>query len=448
MKSFKFVCDRDNQRSEFIVSYPSIEEAKSDIHKQGYTVVEAREVTEARTSSAHIFYFETEINGQKKVGQIEGDDIFKCFVKLVEVHKYKIGCIYDQRATDEEKKLTTKKVQELYEIYQKQKSTEKSDKPQTSKIAEPDPINQSILREIQRYQAIIDRIIARVDSMTTGYADVLSPDDRSRLSYLYDGLKQSRGLMNADRLKIIGEESLVKLSDIEMALIEARKIERKKGYFRDTNALLHELGSGHKIRFSDEKFNFSPVKFLSDAYSDFRKTLRDRKIGGLDRKSGLYFKVIREKRIYEKKLRDTVRPLVRSYLRFDEGERRRIAIRRKLIRQNILLLEHRLRQGPTPFSKIVRGRLDRYSGTVVEWVRTFGDTVIMAFAIYGVVFVLTRTITQLVSPASFSFNMNALYTLSFFAFIGLASRFVKNFTMLIVVATIYLIFMLFLQVNF
>ena len=173
MKSFKFVCARDNQRSEFIVRYNTLEEAKNDLHKQGYTIIEAQEVEESSSgSSKNIFYFEIEVSGQKKLGQIEGEDIFKCYTKLVEVYKYTILAIYQDRDTPEnEKKIITKKLQEYYDIYLKQKTTKDKKTQDTDAIPHEvvAAISPAIMKDIQRYYAIIDRILARLNTINTTY---------------------------------------------------------------------------------------------------------------------------------------------------------------------------------------------------------------------------------------------------------------------------------------
>ena len=167
----------------------------------------------------------------------------------------------------------------------------------------------------------------------------------------------------------------------------------------------------------------------------------------MDRKSAIYYKTYREGEIYRRKLRDTIKPLIMSYIKFDENERRRLNIRRKLITQNILLVENRLKQGSLSYSRVVRGRLGQYQDTVVEWIRLLGDIVIYAFVIYGVIFIMSRTVATLMG-LSFTFNTSALYLVTFSAFMGLMSRFARNFFLLAVVAVLYIIFLLFLQVNF
>ena len=62
-----------------------------------------------------------------------------------------------------------------------------------------------------------------------------------------------------------------------MRLIEARKIERQKGYFRETNVLLSDLGSRQKVRFQDEQINISFDKVFTGAINRAVKVFSTRK---------------------------------------------------------------------------------------------------------------------------------------------------------------------------
>ncbi len=44
MQSFQAVCAKNNQKIELIVRYNSLEEARHELHLQGYSIIEIKEV--------------------------------------------------------------------------------------------------------------------------------------------------------------------------------------------------------------------------------------------------------------------------------------------------------------------------------------------------------------------------------------------------------------------
>ncbi|HRI35704.1 MAG TPA: hypothetical protein PK765_01145 [bacterium] len=145
-----------------------------------------------------------------------------------------------------------KQVSNLYNLYREQhakeieqtkRATEKRES-EGKKVDElkttvsEDDINSSIKREIDRYHALIQKSLDRTVSIIEANNDSLTERQRSELSTIADELRQARNITNADRLRIIGQESLLRVGKIQMELIEARKIERQKSYFIETNQLL------------------------------------------------------------------------------------------------------------------------------------------------------------------------------------------------------------------
>ena len=121
MPTFKFICVRGSQKTELIAKYDTIAEAKADLHKQGYTIVESSELDESTITTANIFYFEATVNGRKVLGQAEGEDGFKVYVKLTEKLGYTLEALYQDKNTPEaEKKVLLAKFQEYYRLYQEQ----------------------------------------------------------------------------------------------------------------------------------------------------------------------------------------------------------------------------------------------------------------------------------------------------------------------------------------
>lgn len=45
MQNFQAICAKNNQKVELVVQYNSLEEARQALHKQGYSIIEIKEVS-------------------------------------------------------------------------------------------------------------------------------------------------------------------------------------------------------------------------------------------------------------------------------------------------------------------------------------------------------------------------------------------------------------------
>lgn len=60
-------------------------------------------------------------------------------------------------------------------------------------------------------------------------------------------IKQARQITNISKLKIIGEEALLKIGALELEITGAEHEENKKKFIAETNALLRGIGSKSRI---------------------------------------------------------------------------------------------------------------------------------------------------------------------------------------------------------
>ena len=120
MLYFQVTAAKNNEKVNLIVGYNSEEEARNNLHSQGYSIIEIRETLPPEEGKREIlgkntFFFDILLSGEKKSGQIVSEDIFKAYQKLVDDLKYQVIYIYDSKeATLEEKEFSTAKVKESY----------------------------------------------------------------------------------------------------------------------------------------------------------------------------------------------------------------------------------------------------------------------------------------------------------------------------------------------
>ncbi|MDQ1343471.1 MAG: hypothetical protein QG650_190, partial [Patescibacteria group bacterium] len=110
MANFVAVCSKNDQRVELSLSRATIDEAKAELHSQGYAIIEIHEaegvaVPNPSSNSLATFYFESIVEGNKKSGQIKSSDSFSAYKKLVDDLHHEVIAIYENpSATEEEKR--------------------------------------------------------------------------------------------------------------------------------------------------------------------------------------------------------------------------------------------------------------------------------------------------------------------------------------------------------
>lgn len=121
MANFVAVCSKNGQRVELSLVRATIDDAKAELHNQGYAIIEIREASNAADAQANAlatFFFDILVEGKQKSGQIKSPDAFKAYIKLVDDLHYQVLAIYDNpSASDEEKRFSTNKIREMYAVY-------------------------------------------------------------------------------------------------------------------------------------------------------------------------------------------------------------------------------------------------------------------------------------------------------------------------------------------
>gem|GEM_PF-805286 len=217
MQTFQAVCAKNNQKIELVVRYNSLEEARADLHKQGYSIIDIKQIEE-REDIGKVFYFEILIDGKKKSGQIQADDLFKAYIKLVDDLKYTVVAIYeDKNSSDEEKIFVTSKIQASYLLYKQQnikKEVKKEVKIEQTfqKSNDASDISASYIgKEIQTYYGLIDKILIKIETLLVKYTMEISDERKRKLQEIHTTLKQLKNTTNIDKLRIISEKALLKI---------------------------------------------------------------------------------------------------------------------------------------------------------------------------------------------------------------------------------------------
>lgn len=448
MQSFQAICAKNNQKVELIVQYNSLEEARHALHNQGYSIIEIRQIEE-KASQGKVFYFDIILDGNKKSGQIQSSDIFKAYIKLVGDLHYQVVSIYeDIQSTEEEKKSTTSKIHSGYLLYLEQntkKEVKKEEKvEQTTQVqaAYSDISDTFIGKEIQKYYLLIDKILQKIETILSTYGQYIEPERKSKLQIFLTTLKQLKNTTNIDKLRIVSESALIKIGELELELLQSNKTIEKKNFLNETNELLRKFGSGTKIRNPETDISLRFQRICKDIYTDFfvkkEALLEEKKI---DTQSFIFFKNLRELNLYKEKLHTTQKDLFLATILFQKDKIVRLTIRKKLILQNIQLIEKRIKNIRFSYTSIIKW-VQYYIDVVVFLCKLSWDYLLYSIFLYSIFFIYS------IYQGLHSFNYSVLTILVLLSFFSLLARIMKNNSSIIGYMGVFVFFYIFLQLNF
>lgn len=448
MHSFQAICAKNNQKVELIVQYNSLEEARQALHKQGYSIIEIRQV-EGNESQGKVFYFDILLDGNKKSGQIQSTDIFKAYIKLVSDLHYQVVAIYENKhATQEEKEFTTSKIHSGYLLYREQntrkeeKKEEKIEQTTQVQAAYSDISKTFIGKEIQKYYLLIERILQKIENILNTYGSQIEPERKVKLGDFLITLRQLKNTTNIDKLRIVSENTLIKIGELELELIQSNKAIEKQGFLTETNDLLKKFGSSVTIRNPETDVLLKIKRIIHGIHFDFfTKKKSAHNENKIDTQSFIFYKNLRELNLYKEKLSVVQKDLFLANILFQKEKITRLSIRKRLIVQNIQLIEKRIKNTTFSYTNIVKW-LQYYTDALVFLLQTIGNYIIYIILVYSLFFIHSSIY------GFYTFNYSVLFVLVILSFFSFLTRMIKNNSFLVGYLGIFTFFYIFLQLNF
>ena len=448
MKTFRTICAKNNQKIELIVKYNSLEEAKESLHKQWYSIVEIVEISESILDSG-VFYFEAIIDGTKKNGQIKSNDIFRAYKKLVDDLHYNILTIYDNKDADEKEKiLITAKVRESFDVFKSsQKKEEKKETIQKNKNQEittqTQEIPMYIQKELDKHYLLIDKTIEKIEGILINHIQDISQETKEKLIRIIPSLRQVKNITNIDKLKIVGEATLLKIGEVELSLLTKNITTEKKKFLSETNKLLWEFGSHKQIKPITEDPLIKLQKILKNFYYDFFAPKKQEQI--LNKNSYIYLKTIREITIYKQKLSQVNINIFRNLLTFHTKENKKLQLKKKLIIQNITILQNKIQNKKFSYTQVVK-RFEYYREVLLFLVQATGNVVLFGIFIYTIFFLSFSSYSSFFHETP-SFNLSSIYIVVLLSFFSFLSKISKNLSLIWILSVLYTLFFIFIRVN-
>lgn len=382
MPFYKVVAAINGKKVELTAKFDSVEIARETLHKDGYSIIEIHETTAPADITNGVFYFEIVHQWQKKSWKIQSDDILKAYRKLVDELKYQLISISTTPdATEEDKAYTTAKVREAYDEYKKRNIEIEKEKPVEKKNEATESTDQDwfLAREVKKYQAIISTVYNKMEVFINTHTEALGEERISKIKELLPVLRQMRQGSNIDKLRIIGEASLIKIWELELELLAINKNLERSQFLKETNTLLRDLWSNRRIwnDFSVARKKISQI--FQDIFSSSEAENTKPPVQRADTGSFIILKNLRELSLYKERLAVTKKEILRS-LFWNSAKRKRLILKKRLIEQNIQIIESRISKKTFSYTKLAKG-IWYYEDVIVFIIKSITDIVLYSLAL-------------------------------------------------------------------
>lgn len=451
---FQAICSKWNKKLTLSLTASSREEVREILHKQGYSIIEIQEVIDTSLlQEGNFFFFDILVNGIVQMWKIQSDDIFKAYRKLVEDLHYDVISIYTTPGTPEDqKKLITAKVKDGYNMYLESiggKIEEKKTPVQNPLDEEELDFSPQLLKELQKYSKIIDETITKIQNLLIKSHDVVTAEQKAILEWIEVDLVQIKWVRNVGKIQSTLEDSLKQIGAVEVEILKKWMIAEKQKFLAETNKLLQWVGSSEKIQTEEEKQKDIGYQLnallgkISSAKKPDKTVVESNKI---DTNSFIYFKNKRELDIYKKAHQKNNSAIISAIISFKFKELRRLFLKRRLLRQNIQIIENRLSNKVVSYTKIAHG-MEYYVESFFGFISAISSIFVLALFVYSFVYIFANILNSL-EIIEFSLNNKSPLFLAIFAIFSAFLALIRGWkTLIIGIILIFWIFS-FLSVNF
>lgn len=450
---FQAICTKWHKKLTISITAENINEARNMLHKQWYSIIEIHEITDTSSIQEwNFFYFDMMSNWVLQTWKIQSDDIFKAYRKLIEDLKYNVVYIYNfPEMPEDQKNIITIKVKNAYNSYLESigKKVEVKTKKEDEKNNELEGFSPQLLKELEKYKKFADDALVEIQNLIIKNHEIISQEQKYALEQMELELTQIRWSRNVGRMHTVIEEVMKKKWTIEVELLKKSTIKEKEKFLEETNRILKWIGSNEKIETEEAKKESVEYK-VKTFFNQFlhwktekKESREDKKI---DTQSFIYFKNKRELDIYKKALEDNDVAIVKSLFSFQFKQVKKFFLKRKLLSQNIQIIENRIQNKNISYTKIVHG-IDYYFNLFFSFISTIASFFVFVLFVYGLFFISIQTLSSF-NVLNVSVNSSSILFLVILSIFTTITLFIRGWITLFIGLIVFLYISWFLIVNF
>jgi hypothetical protein len=172
-------------------------------------------------------------------------------------------------------------------------------------------------------------------------------------------------------------------------------VEEKKKFLEETNALLKQIGSSERVEV-EKKDAVDIGKSINNFISSFGKTAEEEKKEELKKtntNSFIYYKNQRELNLYKENLNRTDIDILKAAFTFQFSKIKRLLLKKKLLLQNIHIIDNRINNKNVSYTKIIHG-FGYYIDLFMQGIGQIASTFTYALFFYILTFIMITIETQ------------------------------------------------------
>ena len=397
----------------------------------------------------NFFFFDSLINGNIQTGKIQSDDIFKAYRKLIEDLKYDVLAIYTvEWMSDDQKKIITAKVKDGYRMYLESIGQKIEEKPDILKNEDNEDFSPQLLKEIEKYGKDIDETILKIQNLLVKNHETITEEQKAVLERIEMELVSIKWMRNVGKMQSTLEDSLKQIGTIELEILKKWMIKEKAKFLAETNKLLQSIGSSEKIQTEEEKQSSLEYKFQSflGRFANEKKTEKTESKNKIDTNSFIYFKNKRELDIYKKAHHSNYSAIIRALFTGKFSLLKRLLLKRRLLLQNIQIIENRLQNKTVSYTKLVHG-FDYYVRSFFDGVSAIGTIISVGLFFYIFLYIILNALDGMKIIELVLQSKSSLF-LALFSLFTLGITLIRGWKTMILIIPCFLLIFSFLSTNF
>lgn len=458
MKNFKVEVSKWLEKYSFIRKQESEMLLKEELHKEGFSILSIVEIGDAEISG-NKFFFEINQNWILKTWTIVSNDLFKAYLKIKDELKYDLVYLYyDKKTTLEEKQKIIHELKEQYRIYLKanKKEIEKKEieeKQKIKEVVEEDISSFQMKKELDEIYKIIDKVLVKIKYfLDQEIGEYLTFEKKEKLREIYNVIIKLKSSTNIPKLRQIWELALTKIWELELQILENKKLKEYELLVLETNKLLKEVWSKKTFIQKEKDIKYILAQFLKDikSFFDFWKTKKIKV--EIDTKSLSYLKTKLLIEKYEEKLKEINKEIINNFVIYliptEKNKEQKINyfLRKKVIKQNLMILKAKLTGKTFSYTKIVKW-YDYFIEKFINLLQFFTLPIFIIIIIYSIIFLILNLLSYFkFFELNLNFNWIFYFIYIYIAFIFLHK--IKWFLSLSFSVVIFSFFIIFGVINF
>ncbi len=454
MKNFKLSVSKNGKKYTIVFKAETEKDARKKVHDEWYSILGIEEIS-SKEDIWNIFLFtaKTEDWSYKK-WKIVWDDIFKVYVKLRKNLEYNVITLYSEENSEftEEKKLSI--ISDLKEEYNLLFSWKKKDnleklREKINKDKEKNTKNKNfyLKKELTTTYELIDFILIKLEKLLSGSWSIkISVEQKEKIKNIYNSIIKLKKSTNISKLKIIWEAALLKIWEIELRELEDKHEDSSKDLLKETNSLLRKIGSRESFIEKDKDFWIKVTKVLNyflNYLNKFKKIKKEE----VDKHTHLYVRNMLFLKRYKEKLKENTLFILNTNIKliFDKELRIDTFIKRKVIKQNIVLLKAKEKWIGYSYT-FIKKWMNKVIDSFIEFIYNIRQYLFIVIFIYTLLFIFSLNINFYYNFYESNFEWIFYFIVVFFIYLIL--YIVRNFILMIFSFAILFIVVIFWVVNF